>query len=1470
MLSRKNAAGTPPRALAGGALGSAAAPTDISVASLSTCAESSPSPLAFGRRESDVVASLSLAAQCRAWLPVGEQYRFDTPQTVTLSHSEQTTSGGAHDMSSFLSQSTICSDLPGEIATSSSNHHPSLPPRPRQRPRHGNTDVPPSGLLDDSPGLHRGMVAQRIVVFSGQGDGTPKFPRGPGPGHSCESPASRGSVARRPSATQKSPPRRPTAEDFRQTSGSSMSRRASTGSLPTLGMMASPNQGSRDENAEEIIQVFLEAHPLFRGEIWRISSDQYVIRGRVVTEATGWREAVLIDGWHRPLGEALEDFWSEYLFERRAKSGDACRQMVDDLLEDRGCQSASQIVRRSFDVWRDIWTRRQVAVNAVLRRQVVRQLAQCWAAWVTSIFLEMRRQQYRQKCLHGVGALLQRHLEVSHILILVVWAAWCCMLGENHSLKYVKLTGSIDSLHHTLQRCVAAANRQLTLVGDEAFSLICFLRWHLEVEGRRRHSADSFLLGAADSTRRDMDALGKQLIAKDLQLSEWTHPEVELTRLAGVVDDLLRSLDVKGRAPRLLPAAQRVIVRGCRQKGGNESWQQALDGFAALAQAKSTVQKLQVDIDHVLLLRCFSSWAHGIGFERVARGHASLDKRQQVLDDNCMLLAHRHLFLARRCQARTVFDAWAVVTSVSRMLRRSEEMFSAARKEELDHLERQRHIVHAAKAVVYRRISTVSEDELRVVFQHWRTLSATSRMVSLADTGLRQADARLSHASHVRGRLMDKAVSTCQRMLAEMERGVVFRGWASIMQRSRPRKARQDMCKSHWEVETRGLVSRAFAAFVAWKSLGLARRLVDRAACRAARSALSANVPACFFAWAADSQWSRSLKKHSLAKERTLGLRRQVSDHAGLVFERLAHARSEALLTTFLGLWRTSALQNQHDEFVSDRQVLNLQVDSRIKVSAVAARKWAMRLLGRRTEAFLQVTQLAVVLEWSQLSRAASFERKVAGEWTRSVHRQETEGFLVAHQVTCKLRLRSLVQNVIVAHSSCALLNVVHDWRQHSRSLSMARKVAEAQAELSMGRRSMKHTTTFWMWREHTVRKRLRHAGLQMGLAITDWGDLCIVNRIFFVWRQEVASALAQRAVEIQAQRPPILVESFDGAHEENLLRARSRAIAAQEACQCHRIITVWRAWSRHKAWTRTRDVHFAIVALQAWKLCWRSSRLEQKLEVTQRMQRSGHPTTFMHRLSSESETCARATRRFARWYQIRDEKVAALPRCFSAWVLAISQRASDEQFEWLSQRVAHLKAHYRESAMALLGHNLSWRCLRTLVLECLIRWCDHVCDCGWQRMRQHLRAHHTESHSRLYDKQVQMSTLKLMVCTLIEWRLHVVKLQRGEIEEFRSQADGVALRLQRLNARTFGFLTTTGAFSAWRSASRRRGRSQLHVLARKQVDDFESIRRFRMAWECFLRWSRALDWQGFMVPVDGFDLWGPDSACKACVRSRE
>jgi len=605
-------------------------------------------------------------------------------------------------------------------------------------------------------------------------------------------------------------------------------------------------------------------------------------------------------------------------------------------------------------------------------------------------------------------------------------------------------------------------------------------------------------------------------------------------------------------------------------------------------------------------------------------------------------------------------------------------------------------------------------------------------------------------------------------------------------------------------------------------------------------------------------------------------LRNHARNKAEVVIKMVLGSHMQALLVMLLSRWSSRAYQQTREDKMRERQVQLMQFDCNLQAGRKQAKRWAFRIVERLGDARAPFLQCVAFIAWRQACKEATYTRKAAGEWARRCHRQESEGYLVARQVTCKARLKSMVKDVVIAHQQRGMPLLVDAWRRYARTLCLARRVALCRAELLIGD-DVVLCCALQSWRSHIVRTHLRAAGQQVGLSIAKWGDVSVASKVCYAWRDAARSRTIQRLVDrmvklfsvaplfgrnsqlaLRHWRNRAVGEkqaAFERAVQARVPMELARLIDAQQLCWCHRVITVWRSWSRYKSWALKDISWLAHWALQAWKFWKMDLRLARWHSYSQRMGQPKAIKATIERSAEERVRRAKAQKRFARWYSAVEEEGAALPKCFAAWVLAVLQESTSHHIECFVLGLGGVRAHYREAAAVVVGRFVAHFYLHVCVLRCFKVWWDCCREGYWLQGQRQWRMKQNDVNMRLCRRLVSKMMLDIVARCFLAWYFHLLVLQGRAIQEFHIQAEGVSEHLRRLNRQTYGFLNLSSAIHVWRCACWKRGKSRLVRFAKRQAEQFQSLRTFRLVWECLVRWARATDWQGFLIPLHDSSL---------------
>jgi len=1205
--------------------------------------------------------------------------------------------------------------------------------------------------------------------------------------------------------------------------------------------------------------LFLEAHPGFAAEVWRMEPGKYLIRGRQVTglprgmalqrhRAHGQSVLVAdVDGWMRSVAEIFEDLWREFVLERRANSGASARRLLARLLAETAEKQGEPLLRQCFGAWS---SRASIAASAP-RSRGPKLLRRAFSAWL------LRHQSQATRRSGNLRAVV-RAIQDPFNSRGVVLAAWRSGVWIDSN------TRALDSLS-SLRRAIPTSLLQVRLVGDEAMRYICFLQWSREVERSKRHAGDAFMLGQAGHIRHDIAVVERtSLAAETMRFDADAGPEMRLTQLSSVLDTMLTNLELKHRVPHLTSAARLVaspkrrrgggpapsfgLLGGGSSGGGSAEFQgqiavdEAVKAFETLEYTRQVARRLQTDVAYVLQLRCLSAWVREVVEMRSARGQEAFAGQVRSFEER-MVVSTRTL-VARLSKhrlgkgLRDGFDEWQAQTSLARALRAVEGNALKRANEQYEQSLTAFRIVTFAAARSY-SLRLVGEHLgicIRSVWQRWVGQAAITRMGASVDVALRRAEVQLQATALSGERLRKMAGDLGTRFSRQFSMRGGFQIWRGISKQIAMRTRQNAMVRRRLWLEDSELLSLVFIALMRRHGSSRAKRF---AVCRGRKASdytfgpgAIVVVSACFLAFV-----SMLHQKHN-----DLDLRAR-QDRARLVDLRsklrvataVQHAEGafhEGLLRLCVGRWGSSA-RHEHDvgrAEVANRQLRTAEVQG--KMLRERARVWQLRAGGRFGDAYSMPLLWTAVMTWAQCTREASLKQKTASEWLQRQRRQDAEGHLVAFQVTCKHQLQRMTMNIVQAHTSRALPRILDGWRFRALSLRSARILVEFRTTTE---RRFLLKEYLRLWETCLIRIDLRAAAGHVGEAVAVEGDACVARRVFLAWFGAVAVRLGERKVEkfvallsivpVISRGPAKALQHWRKQTEQfqmALLDGRSllqRADAANRINKLlkHEMFDAWKRWYKLGQSVIKLRTSFVRRSLLIWHLSVFAAQQDRHRERAEKNGAIRHSERALHHAAEERGKRAKAQRRFARWYWVPEAESATVPKCFAAWVLAALDAKTELQADGIAKRAMHLGARYRTAAERFLSKNVLRAEHRVLLLEC---WIEFVAAC------RHRLEHRTFKHQLRTSLGIPAERLCARIVAadaainsgrcFQAWAAYMHELHFDQRHAFHAQATGLATRLVTLNSGTYGFATVVAALHAWRrSLTGRATRLSEHLVQR-------------------------------------------------------
>jgi len=943
------------------------------------------------------------------------------------------------------------------------------------------------------------------------------------------------------------------------------------------------------------IKFFAESHPGFAEEVWRMAPGRYTIRGRLVSvsevlsQPAAARGLVRVDGSHRPLEEALEDFWNELVLERKANRAMLLRQFISARLEEESRLQSDDLLRKCLHVFRRYYGPEQrVRVRLRLSSAFMITLRSHWASWVAATRKGLRRRLAEPQLRLLDSALLHGALRqwfTEGITVQSCWNAWrTCMQAAKAKYVNAREAGAIEASQHRLRGMLRALPLALE-TADDAMRAAFFMRWSREVERGRRLAAEAFLHGESGMVKRDMERLSRQSVAKDLLMyPSWDGPEVRLGRLSTVLDGLLERLDVRERTPVIAPAARRSTL----------AREEAAGLLGALSHTRGVAERLGADIAFVLELRCFSLWSRGFYDEQASRRIAGVKAREELACAGQLAVATR--LAAHAARSRFVhlmyaaFVEWAFRWAEARTMRMGEASWldaERARREDMRN-EVQSKATCIVQGLMEFRNKAGAMEMLPTLLLRWSMIASASQHQRNLSLGEEQLHQRMAAMERARSQLVSLSVERCglvarRRLLT----GVVI-GWDARVRRLQLQRWRHDLGEYAAGLHRARLLQMCLVAFARLLLSG-ARRSAATLATTTVLASLGGFVAIvtghnCFSVW----KNCAHLRRDHVLMERGRCLRERCRSGTVATMELLCAARAETTVKLMLGRWLSFAKVTRHRHDMEARTERLSAIDSHIELQTERARR-RQRQLGERVGDALAVPLVwGVLVLWAVLARRTAQEHVGASKWLQHRRRTELTRTRLALAAERSQRLSGLIEDVIVDRLTGILSRGYCAWRLLWQGRRFARRTWSRRSVLA--RRTLVGPV-LQAWRGAAVRARLRLVARRLSQATVTSSGTVAMARALLSWRALAVARTGWRTAErlLALQAVACLISRRKGEalrRWQSINAAASRrdghrgvAVASLPWWLLRRLascLEVWRGFGRTARRLRRLDAFFA------------------------------------------------------------------------------------------------------------------------------------------------------------------------------------------------------------------------------------------------------------------------------------------------------
>eukprot|EP00928_Gymnodinium_smaydae_P031424 TRINITY_DN23063_c0_g1_i1.p1 TRINITY_DN23063_c0_g1~~TRINITY_DN23063_c0_g1_i1.p1 ORF type:complete len:1876 (+),score=374.12 TRINITY_DN23063_c0_g1_i1:55-5628(+) len=1246
-------------------------------------------------------------------------------------------------------------------------------------------------------------------------------------------------------------------------------------SSPVAARMARSAAAENDALGAKV-QLFLDAHPGFAAEVWQAGPGSYVVRGRHVTrltgggaDRTGQEMVVGVDGWQRPLADVLEDLWHESKLERLGHSGKTSRRFLAETLDEEAERSQAALLRSTFGALRDHARRCTEAINRAAR--VV--LQRFWLAWVCGVWVSLWEQRGLSR-LRCVEALVGLHWRCT--VAGVIFKEWCIALQScRTAAAYQRLARARLSMTRVSERSFGES--------DMDAAAICFLYWRYEKEGRRRRSADAFLMGEAHNVERHSAMLENYVSAQRLAAKGAAFgpaldgPEAQLTRLACAVDGLMARLDPKTWAPTLLPAVQRETAARAPEPAKD-----TMNLCSALARARGASRELQEDIQFVLALRCFSAWIRGAndlrrerGEERLREANEKLARKKEAFGEYTLTYCSRVANLmgnkVKMSFERHAFDAFCMYVGMEKAARGGE-----------------------GRGRVLQRLR--SEDE-------YETLTARTILLSWSACASRDRRIARQRAALERARsACDLAVRGWTEVGCESFLSSIFHCWARCAQGTAGRRLRRRRLPGRLEQQRSALLAVAFAALAARTRHAVGKAYAAKVAYRAAEFRISGAAAldwtcrwtyAALVAWRVDARACRVFRASEEARARAAAVRAGSLERGLSAVRALDNLEVEMLQRRALNYWWgcTAAARREGERQEGSRAYRAEQRS--VSLARQRARAWQLRACDRFGDQLAAPLCMVAFACWALAVREARREHEVATDWFRRQRRLEKEKVSVDQDCSRRLRLQALSLSLIEHNLRLFLTPSFFAWRGFWYSVKQSDQMAGKKFK-----EERKEYVRLAMtgWRIAVSSCLLRATGYRLGEATVRWSVISYVQTVVIVWRG--AAVRRQGTVErrkltaLQAIAPLLLrkprealqrwrTRTLRTALDKSLLlreverRAAARDLLAlstrffgrwawyarrlrlageQQSFGLHRALLVWRFTAvqdkQARRWAQAGGPALGALATGASAAGTGSSAGVGRAGVSV-IQAPGLAEPAPGEQELEQLRRVQAQWMFARGHRASAERPGSLQsKSFAAWLLALLDARAAARAASAACAAASLSVRFLSAADVLLAQGARRLSRRMLLAECWSAFRELHRDSRHQTALKTfgsgVRSSHFAVARRLCELAAAASTAALAEVCFRSWtalRLSTLRMYLDdERRSFSTRAMGLSRRLVVMNSGTYGRLTTAGVLIRWRSAAWR-GRRLSRLCGRGAESQLRLLLDSNVR-ECFSRWSRV-SWVG-------------------------
>lgn len=1129
---------------------------------------------------------------------------------------------------------------------------------------------------------------------------------------------------------------------------------------------------------EAKVYSFLETHALFQKDVSLVEPGCFVIRGRRLSDLSEMDGVVRVDGYQRPLHDALEELCHEAVLDRRSRSNAVLRQLLSAILEEQERKLSSIMVERCFHALRWGSRRRRYAAALEMSQQLrVRHvfmicwLFSTWARWAKRA--AHHRPQFLDHLLSGCRA--APRLQVHSMLL-----AWALHIFNKH------------------------AHLRLSLA-------IWFSAWSREVQVEKRRKLDNLVAGEAMLVKQEMDYLR-------IQTNAWqtlhrgggschgegaaanvhedaVYPGSKMVRLSCAVGDMLEKMSPKVHSPIAMKAVLRAAAKEKSVDQRGDHWNETVKAFQAMSQARTTMEKMWADSVYLLLLRCFSTWLRTVQDKHVERATKALldpadaarrERAASLMKVDSIVSQQRFMVEA----ARQVFDAWAVLMKARQQANRLFEERMGIEES------RQKEAAFNMLQLLKQGQSSCSRASLGKIVTMWRICGLQQKVVRL------QKNLIASDKAH------EVAGSKHTRSTAATIFSSAFALWASLSGRRRHQRA---LAHRQQRTVRQCLLSTCFFVL---KSL-VRGRAFQRSSSAIAVAAIGFVQSHSMFVYHSlvFTGWCRELQrsKESSFQDRSQVSAKRLRSHCFRKADVALQCHGTVVATTTLRSimlrWCSAAQRERRVAEQHERAVTSRTAESAVRLARSRMRLWQIRASSRHSDTMVLALLHLVWIVWCCRVGEETHERTRARDWLRRQRFQDIASQGFAAELHTKLRLKALAEKVVKAHVFVRMPAVFFSWWRWERSLRLSRTIAELSGRCAA---RLNRMLVIRGWRMAIICAEIRSAGGQVGRAMAFGIEISMATRTLMAWH-EVAWTEKSFARQRRLTKLLVVMPKLNVVQRSALRRWKTQALKIRRA-EAHR--RVQRLIGNFLA----KDLHLALSRVfLAWAAVWRRTSLDKQRDV-----HLAREAIALWRAMA-SEGCHQ--RRQARAYGASARH---------------GEYAGEVHSDVLVKATRALHLKYLHAAGFFLGRRvpvldrrwlLSWA---WLVFVDLLRDAD-ARDLLRTRRIRFLTAFANQSGVFIKD-----------ILTVIYFRfwvlhylneVHLIHTQQRQV--FAKQADGLTERLFGINSRTFGLLTASSAFMAWRASIWKCGHRRLcRMYDRYQAARLRAAAQRRL-WSSFRGWLR-------------------------------